>query len=599
MRPRNLALLLLLAATSSAYAAKLPAAVLDALGNGNRKQAISHLTEASAAEADPTARAWDLLYLGEFKRLGAENGARAYFEQVAGDYPSSGAKNAAVLGMALIDANGTATGNARSTLELLPDTGVPDTMNADRWLLLAQALASEGAAMEKIKDAAARAARYSQTDGAVEKRVAKAITALGLERTGAPEPDPNSTPEDAAIARIRSSLLEGDLESVTQQTTAFQSKFPGSTHTSEAQTAAARAAAGKPPDMHRVAVLLPLTGKYAQPAASLRAAIEQAAADLGGTYTLAFYDTTGSPTECATTLQKAVIEDGATIVIGPLTKEEAALCAPAAQTLHTAMLTLTSSADVLAAGDQIFRPYPTSEEQVRALVAETLGHRGMHNYAIIHPKTVYGENASKAFVNEVTAGGGVVSVDIGYEPTTADFQSAAKQLRGKAFDAIFIPDTYQQVALIASAVAYQEISVGAFQKPDGPPAVPLIGLNAWHNDEIARRGGAYVVDGIFVDAFDAHSQDPAIAKFVEHWKGATPPSVVDAIGYDSMLLAGAALAAGGDPAAALTTVEITNGVAGTQGFDADREARRTWRLLTITRTGVAPLPSVVMPAEGQ
>ena len=347
-------------------------------------------------------------------------------------------------------------------------------------------------------------------------------------------------------------------------------------------------------------VLLPLTGKFAQPAASLRAAIEQAAATLDGAYTVSVYDTAGVATQCVTVLQKAVIEDGATIVIGPLTKEEAATCAPAAQALHVAMLPLTSSADVLTAGDQVFRPYPTSEDQVRALVAETLGRRSMKLYAILHPQTVYGENAAKAFVNEVTAGGGSVTVDVGYDPTTADFRSVAKQLAGKTFEAIFIPDTYQTVALIASAVAFQEISVGGFQTAKGPPAVPLLGLNAWHNDEIARRGGAYVQHGIFVDAFDARAPEAAVAKFVADWKGETPPSVVDAIGYDAMLLAAAALAAGGDPAEALTTVEITDCVAGTLGFSASREARRNWRLLTVTRTGIEPLATlVVQPPDPQ
>lgn len=593
-----LALAFAVGLSAPARAAKLPAAVLDALGNSNRKQAISRLIDAAAAETDSTAKAFDLLYVAELKRLAGDDTARATFEQVAGDYPSSGAKNAAVLGMALVDANGAASGNTRSTLELINDVGVPDTMNADRWLLIALARAGEGASLDKVREAADKAVEAAQSDAPTQKRIARAVAALDLDKP-ASTGNPDQSPDDAALARIRSSLREGDLETVKQDAATFQSRFPGSRHATEVATAAARAAANRPPDFHRIAVLLPLTGKYAQPAASLRSAIEQAGEKLGGGFTLAFYDTAGSPDQCSTVLQKAVIEEGATIVIGPLTKEEAAKCAPAAQALHTAMLTLTSSPDVLAAGDQIFRPYPTSEEQVRALVAETLGHRSMHTYAIIHPKTVYGENAAKAFVNEVTAGGGAVTIDIGYDPTTADFRSVAKQLPGKAFDAIFIPDTYQTVALIASAIAYQEISVGTFQKPDGPPAVPLLGLNAWHNDEIARRGGAYVQNGIFVDAFDAHSLDPAVADFVNGWKGASAPSVVDAIGYDSVLLAGAALAAGGDPAEALATVEIKDAVAGTLGFNASREARRSWRLLTISKTGVVPLPSVVVPAEGQ
>ena len=597
-RGLGLALLAMLcAAPTPALAARLPAAVLEAIGNPNRKAAITQLSQASAKEADSTSKAWELLYLGELKRLnGDAPEARALFEKVAGDYPASGARNAAILGMAVVDAHGKAAGNTRSTLELIPEDPAPDTLNADRWLLIAQARAADGSGASKVKEAIDRAAHYAESDPEVNTRVATALKAL---RPPA-EPVPAGAADRAAIESIRSALREGDLQSVTTLTTAFATQFPASPFAAEAQTATARAAAGKPPDPRRVAVLLPLTGKFAQPAASLRAAIEQAAATLDGAYTVSVYDTAGVATQCVTVLQKAVIEDGATIVIGPLTKEEAATCAPAAQALHVAMLPLTSSADVLTAGDQVFRPYPTSEDQVRALVAETLGRRSLKLYAILHPKTVYGENAAKAFVNEVTTGGGSVTVDVGYDPTTADFRSVAKQLAGKTFEAIFIPDTYQTVALIASAVAFQEISVGGFQTAKGPPAVPLLGLNAWHNDEIARRGGAYVQHGIFVDAFDARAPDAAVAKFVADWKGETPPSVVDAIGYDAMLLAAAALAAGGDPAEALTTVEITDCVAGTLGFSASREARRDWRLLTVTRTGIEPLTTlVVQPPDPQ
>ncbi len=585
VRALTVGLLTLLA--SPALAAKLPEAVLDALDNSNRKVAISRLADAADAETDPTAKAFDLLYLGELKRLVGDDGARGLFEQVAGDYPGSGAKNAAVLGMALVDANEALSGNTRSTLELIGDDGVPDTMNADRWLLIAQLRRSEEASSAKLEEAMRKATGYAQGDAAVEKRVLKALAAL------APPPVDVSEAgaEITAIERIRGSLREGDLDTVRSLTTAFQSKFPGSPYTSEAQTAAARAAAGRPPDFRRIAVLLPLTGKYAGPAASLRSAIEQAAGTLGGAYTLAFHDTAGTPDQCVRALQTAVIEEGATLVIGPLTKEEAAQCAPAAQALHTAMLTLTSSPEVLAAGDQVFRPYPTSEEQVRALVAETLGQRGMKRYAILHPRTAYGENAAKAFVNEVVAGGGAITIDVGYDPSLSDFRAVAKQLVGQAFDAIFVPDTYQTVALVASAIAYQEISVGRFKTPEGLPPVPMLGLNAWHNEEIARRGGIYIQDGIFVDAFDVASADPAVVKFVEGWQGAAPPSVVDAIGYDTLLLAAAALAAGGDPATALLTVEIPNGVAGTFGFQDGRTADRTWRLLTVTKTGIAPLSS--------
>jgi hypothetical protein len=171
------------------------------------------------------------------------------------------------------------------------------------------------------------------------------------------------------------------------------------------------------------------------------------------------------------------------------------------------------------------------------------------------------------------------------------------------YDAIFIPDSYQRVALIASALAFEEFPVGRFRPHQGDKALPLLGLNAWNNDELARRGGNYVLDSIFIDAFDARAQDLPVDNFLSAWRerGKGDPTVVEAVAYDTARLLAQAVASGGEPLAALYSARLADPVAGTIGFGADRQIQRAWRLLTVTKEGIRPLqpPLPTEPDAGQ
>ena len=364
-----------------------------------------------------------------------------------------------------------------------------------------------------------------------------------------------------------------------------------------------RADAAIPTDPRKVVILLPLSGSYAPPAQSLKAAMELANSQARSPSTLLFVDTAGKAEQCVTGLEKAVIEHGAAVAIGPLLKEEAATCAPTAQALRVPMVVLTTSAEPLGAGDQIFHTWPSTEAQIEALLDEAQVRRGLSRFAIMSPRTSFGDNAARAFEAGVKRRGGTVPRLTSYAPETNDFRAAAKAV-GKPpgaatvdYDALFIPDGYQHVALIAAALAFAELPVGRFRPRSSDVPIMLLGLNAWNNDDLARRGGAYVEDSIFVDAFDARSAEPATVSFVTAWsdRGTGAPSSVEAIGYDTLRIVQVAQARGGDLAAALAQARLADPVSGLRGFLANRDADREWRLLTVTRDGIAPLGGETLP----
>jgi hypothetical protein len=160
------------------------------------------------------------------------------------------------------------------------------------------------------------------------------------------------------------------------------------------------------------------------------------------------------------------------------------------------------------------------------------------------------------------------------------------------YDAIFNPDGYQRSALLASALAFEEFPIGSFRPHRDDVGLGLVGLNAWNNPEWARRGADYVQDSLFVDAFFLGDRRAVVQDFVEKWKGRGKgdPSVVEAVGWDALKVAAAALKADGpDVATNLLAVDVTDGISGLHGFTPERAARRDWTLLTVRDGAVAPL----------
>lgn len=571
--------------------------VLQRAAESPSARAAAQLLEAEAqVTAEPQALGWILLHAGEARRLAGDlSAARRHFLRVTIDFPQHPARGPASLGLAVIDAGGRAGGNTLATLELVPDAGVPGSLNAERHLLLASAWAREGGPTERVAAALARARELSQDHPDLRRRVERLTLALGP--AAPPAEGPPVADDLVAILEVRAALSAGAWADARARAEAFLTRFPDSALAAEARYSARRAELARPPSPRKVAVLLPLSGAWAPPGKNLRAAIESANEHGAVRATLAFYDTAGSAANCVNTLEKAVLEEGASVVIGPLLKDEAVACAPVAQALRVPMLPLTSSDEASGAGDLIHRTFPTTEEQVEALLDEVYDRRALHAYAVLHPQTPYGENAARVFAAAVASRGGKVPTVLPYPADTADFRPLAKQLeaRGKPtelYDAIFLPDSYQRVALLASALAFEEIPVGRFRPHGGDDPLVLVGLSAWNNDDLVRRGGTYVLDSIFVDAFDGRSSRPPVTRFLEAW-GATglgAPSVVEAVGWDTMLLVDQALAAGGGLPAALRAVRFEEpGAAGTVGFGGDRVIDREFRLLTVTRGGIVPV----------
>jgi len=254
-----------------------------------------------------------------------------------------------------------------------------------------------------------------------------------------------------------------------------------------------------------------------------------------------------------------------------------------------------------------------------AAQSEGIQIRGAERYA--HDQTTFSNEAKRLvgrFFLEERADYTQEATRIRQEATT-DFarRKALEKLRSSLapiveFDVLFIPDEWRRVGLIAPALAVEDVITNACDAKDLErlrkankgktlKAVTLIGPSTWTSrkgqsglPELLERGGKFVICSVYVSAFYEDSQRKATREFAKAYKDRyghenRTPNWVEAIAFDTGLLLRAALATGAPTREALRRALMEakiEGAAGTQGFDAQREARREWFFLQLDSTGI-------------
>ena len=639
----KLLLLFLLLLPSSATAGRRsrppvgrdPAIVQQALSLTDRTEAILLLEDYLARGSNPALVAEVRIHAGEQRRLAGDlPRARAHFETAAAD--AGRTQGVAELGLALVDLEGNRSGNALATLRLVPEKSAPDTMNADRFRLLAlEAHAGRGSG-----DGAAlaeKALAYSATDATVRQRTRLDLAAL---LPSAP-PETDAAPENAemqAIARAEAALAERNYQETLRLVEALHTAFPETEFAAQADWLAKRAQAKDPYSARRIGVLLPLSGPYGAAGMQVRRALELAAEDGGSGMEWVFRDTAGEIETGRVAFENLLVSEGVAAVIGPLLKDVAFAVAQDAQAAGTPLITLTQASGITEIGEWVFRGMITPEQQIDSLLAHAMGELGMARFAVMAPDNSYGRGVVETFHRMVVERDGQVMISVFYDPEASDMRSYASELGQKDykarwrelrdlkkeaeevgmdpdkvvlppvvdFEAIFIPDSARRVPLVASALAYEEFAIGGFKPKRDMEALPLMGLNAWHNPKLPELGARYVRHALFVDAFSATRADPAVEAFVSRFSAEVgqDPGVLEAVVYDLGRIVGVATRTSPPSREAFRTalagVGLSQPVAGGGSFGPTREVAREMIVFTIDTEGIVeaiPDPTLLPPGE--
>jgi len=568
-----------------------------------------YLVDGETPELMPAVR----LHAGEQRRLAGDAAtARDHFEVLVREHESSEWRDAGVLGIALLNHAIAPNANTLGTLDLVNPAGVPDTMNADRHRILA--LETEG----DVREHARKALAYAQADPVVASRVRRSLAHLLSEQqlaSSASEGDPDASTEEAAIDRARAALAARDFGRAQELAHALLEMFPDSAHGVEADWILRRATVNDPYSPRKVGVLLPLTGTYGPSGGQLRDAIELAVEGSGTV--LVFRDTEGAVEPARAAFEELVLDEGVAAVMGPLLSEVAVALADDAQAAGVPMLSLSKAPHLTEDRDHVFRGMLTVEQQVDALLDYTLGELGLQKYAILAPDSSYGTSARDAFHEAAVERGAEITDVVLYDPAATDFRDAAQKLGEKDyearknelwrlrkeaeeshfdaakvvlppimdFEAIFVPDGHRRVSLVAGSLAYEEFAIGSFTPKLAVDPVPLLGLNGWHNPELAKTGGKYLVDGYFVNNFDPWAESPE-DPFRATYRGVydRSPGILEAAAYDAARLI--ATVARNEPPdreawrEALAGAHVSAPVAGGGQFDDERQV--DWRLTVFT-----------------
>lgn len=186
------------------------------------------------------------------------------------------------------------------------------------------------------------------------------------------------------------------------------------------------------PSVVRIGLLLPLTENRALLSADrLRAgqdmlnAVQLALFDFANEhFEVVIHDTKGTAAGAANAVDLA-IEDGASLILGPLLAASVRAAAPAARAAGANVIAFSS--DRAVAGDGVYTMGFLPEDEVERVVAYALG-RGLRRFAALAPDTAYGRAVTAALRDAAEAGGGVIGQIQFYAPDVRDFKATIKNL---------------------------------------------------------------------------------------------------------------------------------------------------------------------------
>ncbi|MBL7203611.1 MAG: penicillin-binding protein activator [Desulfobacteraceae bacterium] len=323
-------------------------------------------------------------------------------------------------------------------------------------------------------------------------------------------------------------------------------------------------------------------------------------------------DTKGKPEEALAALENLVIDEKIMAIIGPVSSRAAIAVAKKAQEMGVPTIALTQREGIVEEGEMIFRNFLTPSQEVEGLLDVAMGQMGLKRFGILYPDNAYGRYCMNLFWDRLNDMGGTVTAVESYGVDDTDFADQIKKMVGLYyprpaslvqrledmktpedeeesiypeepepiidFDAVFIPDSFQRVAMIAPQLAFHDVL-----------GVQLLGTSAWQSPKLVEMARDYIQGALFCSGFVGDSEEPGVRVFVEEYRENfdADPGILAANGYDTIRLLKKVLSeeeirTRKDLAKALLGSQGFEGVSGIITFDSKGEVEKRPILLTIS-----------------
>ncbi len=361
--------------------------------------------------------------------------------------------------------------------------------------------------------------------------------------------------------------------------------------------------------------------------------------------TLVVKDSAGDPDVAVRAVESLDSDEEVIGIIGPMLSQTTMETSRRAQDLGIPMITLARKEEIPAVGDYIFQNAVTETQQVRSLVEYATETLEATRFGILYPKDRYGNDLARTFLDDVVGSGGELTAAVAYPPGQTDFASEIHTLAGEEFwtrmleeeeeteeesageeektgeesereeaiperiaaegeegvdeelleeetlqdllpfDALFLPDTYQTIALIAPQLTFYEVT-----------GIPLLGTNSWNSPKLAAMAGDYLQEAVFVDGFFLESPLPAVHEFLDRFRSEfhQEPGLLEALAYDSVRMMIDVI----HTTSARTRAQLRNGLAsvhdypgstGSTSFGPGGEVEKSFFLLTVQNRRVVQI----------
>jgi branched-chain amino acid transport system substrate-binding protein len=257
--------------------------------------------------------------------------------------------------------------------------------------------------------------------------------------------------------------------------------------------------------------------------------------------------------------------------------------------------------------------------EVKRLLDMAVDEMGIKRFAILYPDNPYGHFLVNLFWEGLEERGAQVTAVELYDPDQTDFAVQIKKMTGLYytrpntltqklveqrtleeeeseldsedpepiidFEAVFIPDNFQRVAMIAPQLAYHDVL-----------DVLLVGTSLWQSQQLVDIAADYVQDAIFPSGFFGGSGgEPGMKAFAEVYREifGFEADILAAVGYDTISLLREAskvedIRTRRDLQRALLRHQGFTGITGNIYFDGHGEIESEPLLLTISRKQIIP-----------
>src|SRR4051812_14489193 len=292
----------------------------------------------------------------------------------------------------------------------------------------------------------------------------------------------------------------------------------------------------------RIALLLPLSGRSAPIGQAMQQAAEMALFDTGAKeLALSAYDSGDSP-EAAIQAYRKAQTDGAALVLGPLFGPSATALAPLRRESRINMISFSNDESVAQPGLWVMGI--AAPPQVRRVVDYAVS-TGIKRFAVLAPRTTYGEQMARTLQSHVAVRGGTVVATEMYDDggdVTTPSRRLGDTAKGEGKLAILVPVAPPRVTTVLASLAAAGVESRSVQ---------LIGTGVW---DVPGIGSEAMLRGAWYAAPDPARRADFERKFVATY--GRPPHRLASLPYDALALAGRP--ARGKPGGGFSAEAVTN-----------------------------------------